>query len=370
MRDRSILVPDLHSIGQVGKDSSLDLTSVKMNPTRWPAVRLVTTSIHFLHHFHCHPLVKRFVAGHLDARNNDFFFRIKVVVENSGQRIIDAIQSYRSHFIAIDKDTGNVMVDPESSQEATEAVKHIITAAKSQIQEAVSGSTSFILSRIRDCLSSNLNDERVNTTATTVGSVMVTVSLGNGSSETFQAEVISVHQTQMEDPSDDKMVQMGEMPKQQTEGSWTTTATTAWESPMVINTRWTTATPLPIDGAVNSTVLDNSSATTASPNTTTSRLISWQDDIPKGSFPAVLDGNLNSESQLKTTETPVVAITERSVDILGNVTNVPSDFNTTAATSSLASTSTTVTTTILTQVPLIRRRIQQIKPIVSGKGSR
>lgn len=81
-------------------------------------------------------------------------YRMEVVVENSGQRIIDAIQSYRSHFIKIDKESGQIMVDPESSQEATDAVKNIIHAAKNQIQEAVAGSTSFVLARIRDSIAS------------------------------------------------------------------------------------------------------------------------------------------------------------------------------------------------------------------------
>jgi hypothetical protein len=264
---------------------------------------------------------------------------------STGQRIIDAIPSYRSHFITIDKDTGNIMVDPESSQEATEAVKHIISAAKSQIQEAVSGSTSFILSRIRDGLSSSLNDESSSpgNNATNSPSLTITVSI-NGSSDTFQAEVIS-----MEDPQEDKIVVIGDIPDRESNQS---TSTTPWESPMIINTRWTTSPP---DGTTTTNPNNDLINATVAPSTT--RLVSWQDDIAKASFSATVEANSNSGLETSTANS-------WTMEGAGSL-------NLTASGLEIVSTTTVFITNSskIAQGPLIRRRIPQIKPILSTKGS-
>lgn len=267
-------------------------------------------------------------------------YRMEVVVENSGQRIIDAMQSYRSHFIKIEKETGHVMVDPESSQEAIDAVKNIINAAKSQIQEAVSGSTSFILARIRDCLS-HLGDASDRKTTT---STALTITVGNNDTDTFQAEVISV--SQMEDPQEDKIVVVGDVPSAVTEVSST-------ELPMIINT------PAPNTSLVSASPA-MSEASAASQNSTTPKAVSWQDDIPKGS---VFNHEANQGNFSFTTGFPAgstnITSTDSSPMSTASTVETPAPASTT-----VESTTTTVATT--PAGPLIRRRIPQIKPIVSG----
>ena len=238
-------------------------------------------------------------------------------------------------------------------------------------QEAVSGSTSFILSRIRDCLSSSPNNDdrthRQNTTAPPT--VMVTVSLGNADNETFQAEVITLHQTAMEEPHEDKLVQMGDMPR--LPGPHDATTPHAWENPMIINTKVTPSTAVtPLDNMVT-----NVTAVTppVADVTTTPRPISWQDDIPKGT---VMDGETLQEMSLNVTMpngSSVIAVVANATTMSANGTNATeamegAEANVTMAMAADTSSTTAATTTVMTssQGPLIRRRIQPIKPIVSN----
>ncbi|XP_055336595.1 uncharacterized protein LOC129587044 [Paramacrobiotus metropolitanus] len=242
-------------------------------------------------------------------------YRMEVVVENSGQRIIDAIQSYRSHFIKVEKDTGHVVVDPESSQEATDAVKNIIHAAKSQIQEAVSGSTSFILARIRDCLSTVGDSmDRLPTAAPAVAQGAVTVTGNNN--ETFQAEVITV--SQMEDPQEDKVVVVGDVPATM-RPVVTADTTTTFEAPMVINT-----SSLNASDALNNVSI-TFDATTPAGNVSTPKVVSWQDDIPKNSV-------FTENNEITTGNTTVAMNTTVTEETTATVTTVTTEATTEATT--------------------------------------
>lgn len=267
-------------------------------------------------------------------------YRMEAVVENSGQRIVDAIQSYRSHFIKIEKETGHVMVDPESSQEATDAVKNIINAAKSQIQEAVSGSTSFILARIRDCLS-HFGDSKV----TTVSPDGVTQPAN--STETFQVDIITL--SRIEDPQEDKLVVVGDVPT--TPRSLVTTVeTTPTEAPIIVNT------PLP-NNTLETDMMIAESATVLA-NETTPKAVSWQDDIPQGS---VFNNDTNREVPV---DSGVSGGSNSSAVVPSITVSFPVDGTPTPAPLERANLPSTTPST-----PLMRRRIPKIKPIVSASSS-
>ena len=76
-------------------------------------------------------------------------YRMEIVVENAGQRINQALQSYRGHLLKVDKDSGELMVDGPSTQQATDVLKNVIQAGQTQIVGTVVAGTSFILAFIR-----------------------------------------------------------------------------------------------------------------------------------------------------------------------------------------------------------------------------
>ena len=49
-------------------------------------------------------------------------YRMEVVVENAGQRINQARHSYRGRLLKVDKDSGELMVDGPSTQQATDVL--------------------------------------------------------------------------------------------------------------------------------------------------------------------------------------------------------------------------------------------------------
>lgn len=209
-----------------------------------------------------------------------------------------------------------------------------------------SGSTSFILARIRDCLS----HFEASTEGSTSTSFSVTLATIN-STATLQAEVISV--SQMEDPQEDKIVVVGDVPVLITRPSILSTEAPSTESPMIINTPAPTFSLTLLD---LTTTLE--SVTAESLNSTTPKAVSWQDDIPKGSVFNRGEGQENMSSTADASNSTMTAETMSSSSTEASTTP------TTEPTTGIPSTTPAAITTA--GGLLIRRRIPQIKPIVSG----
>ena len=82
-------------------------------------------------------------------------YRMEIVAENAGQRVDQALHSYRGRLLKVDKDSGALIVDGPSKQQATDVLKNVIQASQTQIEGAVVAVTSFILTRIRSYLPAN-----------------------------------------------------------------------------------------------------------------------------------------------------------------------------------------------------------------------
>ena len=52
------------------------------------------------------------------------------MVENGEQCINQALYSYRGHFLTMDKDSGELVVDGPPTQQATDVLKNVIQASQ------------------------------------------------------------------------------------------------------------------------------------------------------------------------------------------------------------------------------------------------
>ncbi|GAV08439.1 hypothetical protein RvY_18126 [Ramazzottius varieornatus] len=156
-------------------------------------------------------------------------YRMEIVVENAGQRIRQALHSYRGHLLKVDKDSGQLMVDGPSTQQATDVLKHVIQASQTQIEGAVLAGTSFVLARLRSYLA---GEPLADTSSSTLSPHPLTTSLATFPPSTTTAATTSqlpstmgLHDHVMEDPQHEEV-----------SSTLTSLSSGATEAPMVINT--------------------------------------------------------------------------------------------------------------------------------------
>ena len=214
-------------------------------------------------------------------------YRMEIVVENAGQRINQALQSYRGHLLKVDKDSGELMVDGPSTQQATDVLKNVIQASQTQIESAVVAGTSFILTRIRSYLAGEPSLDAPPSTSTIVPSILpFSTTTTNQLSTVSSTSLLVQNDHLMEDPQHEEV------------GSASTTVTTSpstmTEPPMVINT--STKEP-----EVDSLPTKNMPSTSSSPlNSTLDGIqIHKQDDVTVGTVDAV---SLTGESSNTTVD--------------------------------------------------------------------